>query len=594
MGGGVTRAALRNLACAGFPIAGLLFTAAYGAANRGHAGVHELFWAATGVALASAAGVLALSRNRAAAAAVLAAVLAVVLSLPKYLRAPAYFNFYDELAHYRATRALLEGDHLFAGNVLNKIVADYPGLHALTAVVASTTGVSVFAAGNAVILAARVTNCLAVFLLARSTLRAPGAALVAVAVFAANPAFAFFDAQYAYESLALPLVSVVLVLALRLAPPRATDAVPTFAAALALALAVIVTHHGSSYVLAGLLVLIILIRYALRRPPSRYQWALAGTVVAATLGWLLGLARTTLAYIGPYVHSNLTSIPQFLAGGRGPRRLFGGFLPIPAYERVASFVAVPVLFGLFDWGGWRLLRRARPRHRRVSAAVLALLGAGYFLSLPLVALRGDQVAKRLWEFGFLGAAPLCAAGLWSLARRWRWAGRVAAAALVAVAFVGGAVARSGEHIRFPGPYRPSADPRSMTPDMVAAARWLYTTRGPNHRVVGDRTLAAVMGSYGEQDPVTYQEDGRPVWKIFMPDALTPAVTAEVRGSGTAWIAVDLRTAGQFPLTGFYFDESEPGAYVDTRLTMAGLTKFDAGPYRRAYDNGDVVLYEVAP
>jgi hypothetical protein len=56
--------------------------------------------------------------------------------------------------------------------------------------------------------------------------------------------------------------------------------------------------------------------------------------------------------------------------------------------------------------------------------------------------------------------------------------------------------------------------------------------------------------------------------------------------------VDRRAARSFPLTGFYFDESEPGAYVDTRLTERALTKFDDGPYPRRYDNGHVVLYEV--
>ena len=51
------------------------------------------------------------------------------------------------------------------------------------------------------------------FLLAERIVRAPAAALLAAVVFMANPAFMFFDAQFAYESLALPLVMVVLLLA---------------------------------------------------------------------------------------------------------------------------------------------------------------------------------------------------------------------------------------------------------------------------------------------------------------------------------------------------------------------------------------------
>jgi hypothetical protein len=118
------------------------------------------------------------------------------------------------------------------------------------------------------------------------------------------------------------------------------------------------------------------------------------------------------------------------------------------------------------------------------------------------------------------------------------------------------------------------------------------SQGSDHRIVGDRTLAAVFGSYGEQTPVTYQEDGVPVWIIYTPDEVTPAALQEIRKYQIGWIAADLRAADQFPLTGFYFDESEPGAYVDTRLTVRGLTKFTGPGFRRAYDNGNVVLFEV--
>jgi len=40
-------------------------------------------------------------------------------------------------------------------------------------------------------------------------------------------------------------------------------------------------------------------------------------------------------------------VPQFLAGTNEPRHLFASRLPAPAYEQIAGFVAVIVLFGLF-------------------------------------------------------------------------------------------------------------------------------------------------------------------------------------------------------------------------------------------------------
>jgi len=168
-----------------------------------------------------------------------------------------------------------------------------------------------------------------------------------------------------------------------------------------------------------------------------------------------------------------------------------------------------------------------------------------------------------------------------------------AGVLILVVFVGSGVARSGEHIRFPGSYVPSADPRSMTPDVVGAAQWMRAAYGPHHRIAGDRTLAVTFGSHGAQTPVTYEEDGFPVWTVVAPEQMTPAVLAEIRRARLEWIAVDLRAAGRFPLTGFYFNDAEPGAYVDTALSTRALTKFDTGPFKRAYDNGHVVLYRVA-
>jgi hypothetical protein len=576
------------LVAGGFPVSGLLFVAAYDAARSGGGAVHEWYWAATVTALATAAGCYALARGRRRAAVWLTVVLAVLLSLPKFLRSPRYFDFYDELAHWRATEGLLDGAPLFATNALNKVVADYPGLHVVTAAGAAATGVSVFAAGSAVVLAARVVGCLAVFLLAERVLRSPAVGLLAVALFAANPAFAFFDAQFAYGSLAGPLVAVVLLLALRPDDPAAM-----LGPALLLSAAVVVTHHGSSYVLAAALAAVAVLGARTRVDDWRRPALLAVAVPAAALAWLLAGGRHTLAYVGPLVESNLASIPQFLGGTSRPRRLFAGQLPAPAYEQVAAFAAVIVLFGLFGYGVWRLRRRYEADDR-TAAGVCALLGLAYFASLPLVALRADQIAKRLWDFAFIGLAPVCAAALIILADR-RGRGRAAmvaaGVAMVAVITVGSGVVRSGEHIRFPGPYLPSADPRSLTPDVVAAAEWLRRAHGPDHRVAGDRTLAAALGSYGEQHPVTYQEHGRPVWKVFQPDRMQPEAVDEIARGQLDWVAVDRRAAGVFPLTGFYFDESEPGAYVDTRLTTAGLTKFDGG-LRRAYDNGHVVLYQV--
>jgi hypothetical protein len=584
------RRAAMAVALAGLPAAGALYAWSYMLAWRGGAGVHVLFWAATVLALASAGTAAKLAVVPRRAGFWLATGLAGLFSAPKLLRAPGYFSFYDELAHWRATQQLLDGGALLAENPLNRVVAFYPGLHAVTAALAAATGWSVVTAGAVVAVAAHCLSGAAVYLLAERLLGRPRVALVAAAVFMANPAFFYFDAQFAYETLALPLVCVAVMLALGLdgASPRRRRVQAGAAAAVVVAVAV--THHASSYVLAA--VLAGAAGLALLQRPAARHWpqlaALAVLAVAGPLVWVATVARYTLRYLGPYVTSNLASVPGFVRSDQPARPLFAGST-LPRYEIAGSYASVVVITGLVGAGLW-LLRRDPAWRRNPAWRTLALLGAAYFVSLPMVALRVDQAAKRSWAFAFIGLAPVCSLALAGLVRRAGLAGAAAAGSLLLVLYVGGVATLSGEHIRFPGPYAPSADPRSTTADVVASARWLRRAHGPGGRVMGDRTLAATMGAYGEQVPVTWSYYGYRVWDVFMPERLGPGVLAELDRSGTRWVAVDRRAAGRPPLTGYYFDDAEPGAFTGQALAPASLDKFDAPPFDRVYDNGDVVLY----
>jgi hypothetical protein len=590
------RPGLLLLALAGLPAAGALYGADYALAwsGSGVPVVHGVFWGATLLAVVAALAAGGLAADRGRACFWLAAGLAAAFSVPKLLRAPDWFNFYDELAHWRAAEQLLGGSSLLAENPLNKAVGFYPGLHAVTGALAGLTGWPVTTAGNIVAIVAHVLSVAAVQLLAARLLGSPRRGLLAALVFTANPAFFYFDAQFAYETLALPLVCVVFMLVLRLAEGHPKPVARALAGSIALGIAgVTVTHHASSYVLAGILAATALVAWLPRggrRPPRRALTVLAGLGLAVPVVWTLTAARYTLDYLGPYVRSNLGSVPGLARGKETARPLFQGST-LPSYEIAGSFASVLVLAALFAVGLWWLARDREARGDTGWRAAV-VLGSAYFVSLPLVALRVDQTAKRLWEFAFAGLAPVAALALARLAKRAarrRLRGPVVVA-VVLVLLIGGVATRSGEHIRFPGPYAASADPRAMTGDVVASTRWLLGSEGPGHRVMGDRTLAATMGAYGEQFPVTWHYYGNKVWDVYMPGTLSPPVYAELDRSATEWVAVDERAAGSPPQTGYYFDEAEPGAFSGRTLTRQALDKFDDGPFDRRYDNGNVVLY----
>ena len=84
----------------------------------------------------------------------------------------------------------------------------------MTAAISSVTGVSIFISGLVLIGLMRVVMMAALFLI----FEAPPPARIAVlatVLYAANPNFVFFNAQWAYESFSLPIALVAVALAAR-------------------------------------------------------------------------------------------------------------------------------------------------------------------------------------------------------------------------------------------------------------------------------------------------------------------------------------------------------------------------------------------
>jgi hypothetical protein len=132
--------------------------------------------------------------------------------LVKVLGSPLHFMYYDEFLHWRTADDILVTHHLFHGNALLPVSPFYPGLEILTNALSSVSGLDTFLAGVLVIGVARLVLILALFLLNERLLKSSRIASLAVLSYMANPHFLLFDAQYGYESLALPFVVLLLVL----------------------------------------------------------------------------------------------------------------------------------------------------------------------------------------------------------------------------------------------------------------------------------------------------------------------------------------------------------------------------------------------
>ena len=137
-------------------------------------------------------------------------VFGLALYLVKVIGSPYTFTFVDEYVHVRNTHDILAMRHLFNLEPVLPTAAYYPGLGALTAGVVDLTGLSMFAAGLAVLGVTRVIVCACCYLIFESVTHSGRAAAAACLIYMANPMFLLWSSTFAYENLALPLGAFVI------------------------------------------------------------------------------------------------------------------------------------------------------------------------------------------------------------------------------------------------------------------------------------------------------------------------------------------------------------------------------------------------
>ena len=165
-------------------------------------------------------------------------------------------------------------------------------------------------------------------------------------IFAANPAFFYFDAQFAYETLAVAFFAVVLLGAFRICSSDVDSPWTNVLILVVILAALIMTHHATSYVMAGVLTTLAITARVLRgrtglsRVACRQLGVLAAFSVVGALTWLLTVARYTFSYLGPLLSAEVTGVKDlFASAGHSSRQLFATAV-IPGYEIAGSYLAV--------------------------------------------------------------------------------------------------------------------------------------------------------------------------------------------------------------------------------------------------------------
>ncbi|MFN8216572.1 MAG: hypothetical protein U0R71_08245 [Solirubrobacterales bacterium] len=575
---------------------GLLLCSLANALSRATLSPSQLIlWA--GIVLIAAPIAYRLTSREASPAERLALVCLLGLSLyaVKVIRDAPLFTFSDEILHaFNANRAA-ETSHLFHRNPILPVTPFYPGLEGATTALMKITGLSVFGAGVIVVGAARLTLMFALFLLFGRVSGSARTAGLATAIYAGNFNFLYFGAQYSYESLALPLLVVVMmVVAEREAGPEGWARAWAVPIGLGTG-AIVLTHHLTSYALVFVLAGLALAYWLVRRSWGwSNPWRLAVFAGVLALAWLLLVASSTLGYLTPVLGDAFNSILHTLFGNEASRGLFQGERPpgeaTPTWARGLALLAVGLLGIGFLFG----IRRLWQRHRRSPFAwILGLAALGFFGTLALrFTPAAWETGNRASEFLFIGLAFVVAlAGF----ETWRprigirpW--RLLLSGAVALVIMGGAISGWPWEIQLALPLKVRAEGHTITSPTLSMAEWARRNTPKNARFAASPADARMLMVPGGR--TAFAGESPDIEDILLSESLADWEIPLLRDHHIRYLVADNREIASDPISGYFFP-IRGQAHRNAKVAPATIRKFGEIPgAARVYSNGSIAVYDL--
>ncbi len=513
----------------------------------------------------------------------------------KLVRDAPIFTFADEFLHGYNSNQISQHHHLFHANPILETSRYYPGLEGATSALRTLTGLSSYTAGAIIIGAARLLAMSAMFVLFWRVSDSDRIAGIGTAIFTANFNFLFWSAQYSYQSMALPLLLLIMLAVVEMDwAGRAARGAWEALAALTIT-AVVITHHITSYAVATVLVVLSVLTARTRRAAN--PWRLAVLAVVLTTGWLVVVASSTVGYITPTITNAIDSTLHTASGEAPTRGLFQGgnasatIEQAPTLARAVSLLAVLLLAAGLPFG----LRTVWRRYRKQPIAILFGIAAiGFFGALALRLAPGAwESGNRASEFLFIGLAfVLGCTGL----ERWRprgreWLGRVLTAAALTVVVIGGAIAGWPWDSQLAHAVKTSSEegPTISSPPL-AMAEW--AKKQDSERNYGAQTATSRM-LLDPADQKVYSDFEANLIEVIPATKIFPFQKALLHEAHIRFVVIDRRAVAGDGIRGFFF--SEGASATSGWLPRAAVTKFEKVPgATRIYDSGSIVIYSIEP
>lgn len=523
------------------------------------------------------------------------AVLSLGVSTTLFWRAtnPLLFTGFDEQLHLRTLADIISSHRLFEANPLLEISPRYPGLEVVTVLV-HQIGIPTFVAAYIVILLCRVVLVTVLCDAVEQLTGSAQAGGLAVAVYALSSQFVFFNSQFAYQTMAIPLALAAVSFLAR--ARAAVRPLPFLGGATICLLAVALVHHVTSFLTAGLLVAWAIVEQGHARLRIAYG---ACAAVAATLAWAVTQRQTLSGYFGPIIGD---VAEQFRGGER--RDLFkdaAGTVSrsVDQYLLIYYAAALSVVVIVVT-----VLAYRERHYRRAPLLMVAALSAAIpvFLAARVVP-KGGELYDRSNSFLFFPFSMYVAGfAVWFLWRESRQFGfrdhrrtvalRVLGIVMASAAFLGGYVLGSGPSwARLPGPYIPAADTRSMDAETLAAVQWARDGLPAGSRIAADRVSSVLLSAQAGLWPVMQGPGSIDVAKLYVAGQWGQDETDMAAAMRLRYLYVDRRMADQLPPYGAYFYEGDSGE--ETQLTEWQLAKFASVPgIAEVYRHGPVSIYDM--
>jgi hypothetical protein len=523
----------------------------------------------------------------------------------KLLRDSLLFTLPDEFVHSFNSEQIVDRHHMFHDVSIQPISAHYPGLEGAASSLMSLTGMSSFGSGVLVVGAARLLLLIGLFLLFRRISGSARAAGLGVAIYVGNFNFLIFGAQFAYESLALPLlVFVLMAVAEREAAPR--DWARSWAVPVVLGTAaIVVTHHVTAYMLVVVLAAIALTQWVLEREirwPN--PWPFAALALGLAAVWLTFVATATAGYLTPVLQDAWTSLIHTISGQSSGRGLFQASsadsqdvaATAPFVARVVTFSSVLLLLAALPFGLWQ----AWLRHRRQAfAPILCLAAVGFFATLGLRFVPAAwETANRAAEFLFLGLAfvvalaiPLAYSRLEGRGPRSApWLGRAVLAGGLGVVLCAGIISSWPWDAQMPSPVKADADGRTIEAEPLGVARFV-SEEVPKGRFAASEADARLLIAPGN----AWAESGNnpDIESLLLTSVLEPWQLPLLRDRNLRYVVTDRRRRSVDTTRGYSFSVTPAGGKPDTLLPRASQEKWElVRGATRIYDSGNIVIYDL--